>query len=192
MKLVNASNVLLVTVLVVSVNSGCVVRDRRETTSDDASVIGGGITGFLSNLRCNIQSGAQQVKKTVEGGLDYVRKRFNNDNENIENDKNINENIQNDADYDNVRSNNGTTMPQNSDRIIFMNEDEENVFKQIKKSVPILPIVNVSAVSTRPVTIGEINTSNVTIGDRNAISAPIVCPKGQRLVEQKCVPIVEF
>lgn len=183
---------LLVAVLIVSVQSGCVVRDRRETTLADASDTGSGITGFLSNLRCNIQNGAQQVRQTVEGGLEYVRKRFSTENEQIENDEN-NGNIQNDADKLSIHSNNGTViMSQNSDRIIFMNDDEENVFEQIKKSIPILPIVNVSAVSTRPVTIVEINKSNVTIGDRNAISAPIVCPKGQRLVEQKCVPIVEF
>lgn len=179
----------MVAVLVVSVHCGCVVRDRRETTSDDASVIDSGITGFLSNLRCNIQNGAQQVKKTVEGGLEYVRKRLSTEND--END----ENIQNDDENESLHiySNNDTiTMSPNSDRIIFMNDDEENVFEQIEKSISILPIVNASAVPTRPVTIVETNKGNVTIGDRNAISAPIVCPKGQRLVEQKCVPIVEF
>lgn len=188
MNFFHIKNVLLVVVMVGSVHCGCVERNRRDTISENTSNNGFGITDFLSNLRCNIQSGAQQFKDTVENGLNYVKKRFSTDKEQNRN----NENIQNDVQNNNTGSsnsssndnNNRTVSILNNDRIIFMNDNEE-----IRKSVP---IVNISEVLTRPVTIHVANETNVNVGDRNAIAAPIVCPKGQRLVDQKCVTIVEF
>lgn len=190
MKLFNIRNVLLVTVLIVCVHSGCVIRERRETSSKSTSNIGdGGITGFLTNLRCNIEYGAQQVKQTVHGGYNYVKKQFSTNNEHTEEVENIpNDDNKNNKNYN--RNNNATTiLLHNDDRIIFKNDEEEGIYDESRKSVP---IVHVSDVPTTPVTLDAINKTNVTLGDRNAISAPIVCPKGQRLVDQKCVTIVEF
>lgn len=194
MKFFHIRNVLLVVVMVGSVHCGCVERDRRDTISEKTSNNGFGITDFLSNLRCNIQSGAQQFKETVANSLNYVKKTFSTDKEHNRNNENIAQNDdekdgQNDGQNNAQNSSNNdngnrTVSILNNDRIIFMNDNEE-----IRKSVP---IVNISEVLTRPVTIGVANTTNVNVGDRNAIAAPIVCPKGQRLVDQKCVPIVEF
>lgn len=202
MKLLNKSNVLLVAVLIVSVHSGCVERDRRETISESKSNIGSGITGFFSNLRCEIQNGARQVKETVEDGYNYVKQKLSTNNEtdeNIENDgidendeidnnDRIDENIQND---DSKNNNNGTISILNNDRIIFKNDDEESTTEQVRTSAPIMN-GSLLLVSARPVTLNVLNKNNVTVVDRNAISAPIVCPNGQRLVDQKCVPIVDF
>lgn len=179
MKVFSIRNVYLLTALVVSVNSGCVVRERRETTSKNSTTsIGSDISNFFTNLRCNIQNGAQKAKETVEGGYNYVKKRFSSDNANCENCENDNDNM----------NGNGATI-ENSDRIVFMNDDEEDItYKQIRKY---MPISNVSEMSTIPAH-EPMKNGNVTIGDRNALSAPIVCPKGQRLVDQKCVTIIEF
>lgn len=189
MNLFNIRNVLLVAILAVSVHSGRVIRDRRETKSETTSDIGSSVSGFLSNLRVSIESGAHQVKEKVQGGYNYVKERLSSnakDSENTETTENY-EIIKNN---NNIRGNSGAAATQNSDRIIFENDDEANIYEQIRHSVP---IVDGGEVPTTPqVTIDDMNKKNVTIGDRNAISAPIVCPKGQRLVDQKCVTIVEF
>lgn len=187
MKLLSISNVLLVAVLVVSVRGGCLERDRRETVSESSS--DSGLTGFFSNLRCTIQSGARQVKETVGNGYSFVMQKLSTTNESEKGDDKNDENIQNDDSNSNThKHNNGTISILNNDRIIFKNDNGESIEELYKTST----IVNGGSVLTRPVTLDIINKTNVTIGDRNAISAPIVCPKGQKLVDQKCVTIVEF
>lgn len=192
MNLFNIRNVFLVAilaVLAVCVHSGRVIRDRRETKSETTSDIGSSLSGFISNLRVSIESGAHQVKERVQGGYNYVKERLSSNakdtekTETTENDEYIKNNSNN-------RDNSGAAVTQNSDRIIFENDDEANIYEEIRHSVPIVDVGEISTI--QPVTIDDMNKKNVTIGDRNAISAPIVCPKGQRLVDQKCVTIVEF
>lgn len=182
MKLFNLRNVLVVIVLVVSVHSGRVVRDRRETPSESSSNIGGSISGFFSNLRSTLESGAHQVKDSVQGGYNFVKKKFSPGDENTSREESIHNT--------NRESFDTTTAAKNVDRIIFEG-DEELDFRNDGDSDS-GPTVEYSEVTTAAVSIEVTSKSNVTIDDRNAISAPITCPKGQRVVDQKCVAIVEF
>lgn len=211
MKLINERIVLLVAVLVVAARSGTV----NETTIENRINIGSGITGFLSKLRQNVETGAQQVKETVREGYNFVKQKLSMTNnetaetivsnktneisentkveeniettEHVENNRNdVNIKDKNDAESENEEQGDGGII--NNDRIIF--EDDDNKSLDYRNAFPTL---NVSGVLTRPILLETSNkTGNVSIGDRNALTAPKICPSGHRLVDDKCVAIINM
>lgn len=211
MKLINERIVLMVALLVVAVRSGTV----NETTMENRINVGSGITGFLSKLRQNVETGAQQVKETVREGYNFVKQKLSmtsdetagtiapnktdeiNENakveeiipttehvENIRNDVNIKD--KNDVKSENEEQSDDGII--NNDRIIF--EDDAHGSLDYRNAFPTL---NASGVLARPILIETSNkTGNVSIGDRNALTAPKICPSGQRLVDDKCVAIINM
>lgn len=166
---------LLNLLLLTSVYGGCVNRTEITEVNNEKKESESSVSEFFTNLKCEVVTGAKNVKDKLEEGYDYLKKKIATQAE--QNERPIEKTTEKPS-LD-VRMEKGGP-------IVFPDENRDlnqsaNTYGN-KKSTPLAPwpgSTTERSSKVMDVTIPT-NSTTITIGDRNSLTAPSVCSGNQK------------
>lgn len=163
---------LLIIALTHSLTEGaCTERTDTVTSTDqlkpnESESVSTSVSNFFTDVGCSIKSGAKAVKERVQSGYQFIRRKIENDD-----------------------SATNPTEHNNNGRQDNFNSKEESKFIDNHPQVPLAPF------DDQIVFDGPIQTTTpvgFSLDDRVALTAPTICRKGERLVNDRCRKVSDF